>query len=143
MFGATFDHAPADPADARARNLAALALLAPELAAGLDVNSLNSRASQRATTPDRAPIAGLLPDETAWRARFAPLAHGAAAEGPAPAHEGVYVLGGLGARGLTLAPLLAERIVSEMCGEPQMLSSQALEAIHPARFLVRALKRGA
>ncbi|HRE44314.1 MAG TPA: hypothetical protein PKY87_10130, partial [Terricaulis sp.] len=64
-------------------------------------------------------------------------------EGPAPAHQGVYVLGGLGARGLTLAPLLAERIVSEMCGAPQMLSRAALEAIHPARFLVRALKRGA
>lgn len=143
LFGATFDHAPADPADARARNLAALALLAPELAAGLDAAALHSRAAQRAATPDRAPIAGLLPDEAAWRARFAPLAHGAAAEGPAPAHEGVYVLGGLGARGLTLAPLLAERIVSEMRGEPQMLSRQALEAIHPARFLVRALKRGA
>ncbi len=143
LFGATFDHAPADPAEARARNLASLSLLAPELAAGVRADALHSRASQRATTPDRAPIAGLLPDEPAWRARFAALAHGGLAEGPAPTHAGVYVLGGLGARGLTLAPLLAERIVSEMCGEPQMLSRAALEAIHPARFLLRALKRGA
>lgn len=75
--------------------------------------------------------------------RYAGLAQGRALpEGDAPAHAGVYVLGGLGARGLTLAPLLGERIAAEMFGEPQALSRPALEAIHPARFLVRALKRG-
>lgn len=144
LFGATFDHAPAPRDDARARNLAALAELAPEIAAGLDLASLRSRASERVTTPDRAPIAGLLPDAEAWRARYAGLAHGRApqSDAPPPAHEGVYVIGGLGARGLTLAPLLAERIVAEMLGLPQALSAAALEAIHPARFLARALKRG-
>jgi tRNA 5-methylaminomethyl-2-thiouridine biosynthesis bifunctional protein len=47
----------------------------------------------------------------------------------------------LGARGLTLAPFLGERIAAEMCGEPAPLSQFALDAIHPARFLHRALKR--
>jgi tRNA 5-methylaminomethyl-2-thiouridine biosynthesis bifunctional protein len=109
----------------------------------VDPGRLNSRASLRATTPDRAPIAGLLPDAEAWLKRYAALAHGGVIEldAPPPAHRGVYVVGGLGARGLTLAPLMGERIASEMCGEPSMLSRRALDAIHPARFLHRALKR--
>ncbi|HRP10474.1 MAG TPA: FAD-dependent 5-carboxymethylaminomethyl-2-thiouridine(34) oxidoreductase MnmC, partial [Terricaulis sp.] len=143
LFGATFDKTPPDPAEARARNIAALAALAPETAAALDPALLHSRLSQRVTTPDRAPIAGLLPDAEAWMQHHAALAHGRAVklDGAPPAHAGVYVLGGLGARGLTLAPLLGERIAAEICGLPQALSRFALEAIHPARFLHRALKR--
>ncbi|ANP47105.1 bifunctional tRNA (5-methylaminomethyl-2-thiouridine)(34)-methyltransferase MnmD/FAD-dependent 5-carboxymethylaminomethyl-2-thiouridine(34) oxidoreductase MnmC [Candidatus Viadribacter manganicus] len=143
LFGATFDKTPAPPADARARNLSALRDLAPDVAANVDEASLHSRASERATTPDRAPIAGLLPDAPAWLAQYADLAHGRAvttSQAP-PAHSGVYVIGGLGARGLTLAPLLGEVIASEMCNEPGLLSQLARDAIHPARFLHRALKR--
>ena len=149
LFGATFDRAanademPTASGASRAENLAALALIAPELAASIDPANLKSRASLRATTPDRAPVAGLLPDAPAWLARYASLGDGRAPDmsAPPPAHAGVYVIGGLGARGLTLAPLLGERIVSEMCGEPAPLSKAALDAIHPARFLSRALKR--
>jgi tRNA 5-methylaminomethyl-2-thiouridine biosynthesis bifunctional protein len=148
LFGATFDkesdagEAPALQ-DARARNLAALKQLAPEIAARIDPTKLRSRSSLRATTPDRAPVAGLLPDAPAWLAQYEGLAHGRVVdtETPPPALPGVYVIGGLGARGLTLAPLLGERIAAEMCGEPAPLSQFALDAIHPARFLHRALKR--
>lgn len=148
LFGATFDRLQEETevaADAlsRARNLAALAKLAPELAAGIAVQSLESRAALRATTPDRAPVAGLLPDAPAWLDQYAPIAHGGApcTQAPPPAHAGVYVLGGLGARGLTLAPLLGERIAGELVGEPPMLGRRVLDALHPARFLHRALKR--
>ncbi|HYD86689.1 MAG TPA: bifunctional tRNA (5-methylaminomethyl-2-thiouridine)(34)-methyltransferase MnmD/FAD-dependent 5-carboxymethylaminomethyl-2-thiouridine(34) oxidoreductase MnmC [Vitreimonas sp.] len=148
LFGATFDKAEDAAASApdetsRRRNLAALRELAPEIAAGVDVSSLRSRAALRVTTPDRAPIAGLLPDSERWLAQYAPLAHGGRIEMDAapPAHDGVYVIGGLGARGLTSAPLLGEIIAAEMCGEPALLPQSARDAIHPARFLHRALKR--
>lgn len=144
LFGATFDKdGQTSVPDARIRNIAALASLAPDVADGLDVASVSSRASIRAATPDRAPVAGLLPDAAAWRARFAALARGGPINlgTPAPAYAGVYVIGGLGARGLTLAPLLGERIAAEMFNQPQALSRLALDAIHPARFLHRALKR--
>jgi tRNA 5-methylaminomethyl-2-thiouridine biosynthesis bifunctional protein len=148
LFGATFDKvdalsgAPLADEDSRRRNLAALAELAPEIAAS--VGALQSRAAYRATTPDRAPIVGLLPDAAAWLARYAALAHGGRIDGdaPPPAHDGVYVIGGLGARGLTLAPLLGEIIAGEMFGEPPLLPRAARDALHPARFLLRALKRG-
>lgn len=145
LFGATFDKdgSPAVYGDACARNLAALRDLAPEIAASVDESALQSRASERATTPDRAPIAGLLPDAGAWLAQYADLAHGRPikTDAPPPAHDGVYVIGGLGARGLTLAPLLGEILAGEMCNEPGLLSQLARDAIHPARFLHRALKR--
>lgn len=149
LFGATFEKVEAEePAGApalraRAENIKMLRVFAPEIAASVDPDALNSRVSYRATTPDRAPVAGALPDEEAWLAQYADLAHGRAvnADAPPPAHSGVYVLGGLGARGLTSAPLLGERLASEMFGEPQLLSARTLDALHPARFLHRALKR--
>lgn len=149
LFGATFDkvehEAPvAAPAlQSRMQNIQMLAALAPEIAASVRAESLTSRVSYRATTPDRAPVAGSLPDAEAWLAQYADLAHGRAAPGdaPPPAYRGLYVLGGLGARGLTSAPLLGERLASEMFGEPQVLSARTLDALHPARFLHRALKR--
>lgn len=145
LFGATFDRAASAPAvhEARARNLAALAKLAPSLAASIDENKLNSRAGLRASMPDFAPVAGLLPDAPAWLEQYAGIAHGRPIEtdAPPPALHGIYVAGALGARGLTLAPLLGERIAAEICGEPAPLSRAVLDALHPARFLYRSLKR--
>jgi tRNA 5-methylaminomethyl-2-thiouridine biosynthesis bifunctional protein len=149
LFGATFDEVPALTEEAeqirgaRGRNLAALAALAPEIAASLDPATLKSRAALRATTPDFAPIAGLLPDAAAWLAQNGALVHGREPNlADPPPHAGVYVLGALGARGLTNAPLLGERLAAEICGEPQILRRAELDALHPARFLHRALKRG-
>jgi tRNA 5-methylaminomethyl-2-thiouridine biosynthesis bifunctional protein len=105
---------------------------------------LSSRAALRAGLPDFAPVAGLLPEAEAWTARFSGVSKGQKPDlsSPPPTLDGLYVLGGLGARGLTMAPLLGERIAAEMFGEPQALSWPALDAVHPARFLHRALKRG-
>ena len=147
-FGATFDRldAPgevvADDAS-RARNLAALRVLSPELADSVVLARLRSRAAIRASTPDRAPVAGAAPDAAAFSERFVGLAHGVENRGgePSPVHPGLYLLGGLGSRGLTLAPLLGECVAAEMCGEPQPLDRAALDAIRPARFMERALRR--
>lgn len=149
LFGATFDPhdantSPLTPTlESRARNIDALSKIAPDIAARLNRDALRSRVALRATTPDRAPIAGLLPDAEKWLAQYAPLGHGGRIDTrlPPPAHAGVYVTGGLGARGLTLAPLLGERLASELFGEPQILPKNSLNAMHPARFLHRALKR--
>lgn len=164
VFGATFDRLPAirgtslipgergsgqneagegARSEDRQRNLEKLRALAPGIAARLDPAQLTSRASIRVATPDRLPVAGLMPDAPAWLEQYKAFAHGRAPDRskPAPALDGVYVIGGLGARGLTLAPLLGETIAASMFGEPQTLSRLALEAIHPARFLHRSLKK--
>jgi tRNA 5-methylaminomethyl-2-thiouridine biosynthesis bifunctional protein len=149
VFGATFDRVDdkasplTNPAD-RLHNLAALGRLAPEIAARIDGGALCSRASLRVSTQDRAPIAGLLPDAPAWLAQNRGLAHGRPPPDlPAPALSGVYVTGALGARGFTLAPLIGELLAGDMFCEPAFLSPKARAALHPARFLHRALKKDA
>lgn len=148
LFGATFDRvtSPEVRVDAasRAQNIEKLARLAPDIAGQLQDGAMVSRVGVRTATPDRAPLAGLAPDAPAFNARHAGLAQGRPAQidAPAPAHRGLYMLGGLGARGFTLGPLLGERLASEMCAEPHALDRETLDAVHPARFLVRALKRG-
>jgi tRNA 5-methylaminomethyl-2-thiouridine biosynthesis bifunctional protein len=147
LFGATHDPAnPFDPSLPSAadddRNLAALAAFAPALAARIDRSRMAGRAGVRATTPDRLPYVGAVPDADAYRLRFAGLAAGRVDPGPpGPVHEGLYVLGGLGGRGLAWAPALAEALASEMLGEPGALEIAAAAALHPARMLTRELKR--
>ncbi|MET0182018.1 MAG: tRNA (5-methylaminomethyl-2-thiouridine)(34)-methyltransferase MnmD [Caulobacterales bacterium] len=148
IFGATFERIEGTSAQesqaARAENVAALQRLAPDIAAAIDLPFLTSRASVRAAAPDYAPIAGLLPRANEWLSRQADIAHGRPPDvsKQAPAHRNVYVIGALSARGLTMAPLLADRIASEMFLEPQALQQSVLDAIHPARFLHRMLKKG-
>jgi len=48
--------------------------------------------------------------------------------------ENCYVLGGLGARGLLFAPLLAETLAARLCGEPEPLSQTLSALISAKRF---------
>lgn len=127
VFGANFGGLEAGLAaspQARAENLAAFARLCPELAAGLATQELSSRASVRATTPDRLPVAGAL-----------------VRPGGAGVFEGVSVLAGLGSRGFTLGPLMAEAIAATAFAEPSPLGRAEAEAVSPARFILRARRR--
>ena len=102
------------------------------------------RVGMRATTQDRLPLVGALPDYQAFRDDYAGLHHGQrASRYPSARHmEGLYVLGGLGSRGLTSALLAAELLACQINGEPLPLEKPLVDALNPARFLVRDLKRG-
>ncbi len=147
LFGATYapwDGEPIAPSpDDDRSNLAMLARHAPGLAQAVNADALQGRASLRATTPDRAPYCGPVPDADAFRERFAGLAHGRmdVDAAPAPLQDAMFVLGGLGSRGLVWAPLLGEAMAADICGEPSVLEREAAEALHPARTLERALKK--
>ena len=94
-----------------ARNLAELGKGRPALAARLADAPKSARASLRAATPDHMPLAGAIEN--------------------AP---GLYVLSGLGGRGFTLAPLLAEAVAAEALGAPSPLPRALRSLIDPARF---------
>jgi len=123
LFGATHDRDDAGtelrPAD-HERNRATLAQALPNLAARLAGKDLEGRASVRATTADRLPLAGAAPG----------------------AEAGLFLLGGFGSRGFCLAPLLAEHVVAVALGTPSPLPSGLSELVDPARFLRRAARRG-
>lgn len=147
LFGATFesiglDESPDVSGQARSENLEGLRRLAPDWVGEVNEASLKSRASVRGTTPDRMPIAGVAFDDEQFRAAIAPLSKGASVSGSLPHHADIYVLTGLGARGFTFAPLLADLIVSQALGEPSPLARPELEQVSPVRFAVRAVRRG-
>ena len=116
LFGATHDRGREDlgvlPGD-HARNLATLAKARPALASALQDRPLEGRAALRASTPDRAPIACEL-------------------------EAGLWVLTGLGGRGFTLAPLLAEHLAAEALGAPSPLPTPLAAQVGPRTFAKRA-----
>ena len=50
------------------------------------------------------------------------------------AGPGVWVLGGLGARGFTLAPLLGEMLAAAILQRPVPLPRDQRLGVHPARY---------
>ncbi len=102
------------------------------------------RASLRTTTTDHLPVVGPAFDGAAYGRDYADLRHGKPPRGYAPAvyTPGLFMISALGSRGFALAPLLAQLLTAEMMGTPLPVDEDVHNLLHPARFLVRELKRG-
>lgn len=59
-----------------------------------------------------------------------------------PSYPNLFCMLGLGSRGLSSAPLLAETLASQICGDPLPLPIDVLEQLHPSRMWVRKLRKG-
>jgi tRNA 5-methylaminomethyl-2-thiouridine biosynthesis bifunctional protein len=59
-----------------------------------------------------------------------------------PRHPGLYSLLGYASRGLIWAPLAAELLASQLEGEPLPLEAALVDALDPARFVLRARRVG-
>jgi tRNA 5-methylaminomethyl-2-thiouridine biosynthesis bifunctional protein len=92
----------------------------------------------RAVARDRLPLAGAIADEALAEAGAREL-RGAHLE-DLPRKPGVYGLFALGSRGITLAPLLAELIASQIEGEPWPIEQDLADAVDPARFLLASMR---
>ncbi len=104
----------------------------------------------RLTTPDRLPVVGAVPDYDRYSTDYARLHHGPAHQPwPDPRyHHGLYLLGGLGSRGAVSAALAAELLADVITGNtpkdtPDRTANRQryLELMHPARFLIRQLRK--
>jgi len=129
--GATYDADP-DPAlspASHAENLERLRglLSDPHAAEGAP---LEGRVGFRCVAPDRLPLVGRLPDfdaaGTTERLR------------DVPRHPGLYALLGYASRGLIWAGFSAELLAAQIEGEPLPLESSLVDALDPARFVLRA-----
>ena len=98
----------------------------------------------RCATADYLPIAGAVPDETEFMTTYEGLRHDRKRliNEKQPNIKGLYVLTGLGSRGLTSAPLLSELLVSQMMNLPPPMTRYLYQAVSPARFLKRRLVKG-
>ncbi len=104
---------------------------------GIEV-ATQDRVAWRSTTPDRMPIVGAVPARSPRRGSGAPsvpVRHVAR-------EPGLYVMTGLGSRGLTLAPLMAEVVAASVLREPVPVEASILDAIDAARFVAKASTPG-
>jgi len=121
LYGATHDRGDTQTdirPDDNDRNRAVLEAGLPILAGQLEGQAVQARASLRATVPDQLPVVGQMPDQ-----------------------PGLMVLGALGSRGFTLAPLLAEHLVALSMGHPSSLPRAVIKALEPGRFAERQRRR--
>ncbi|VAW07940.1 hypothetical protein MNBD_ALPHA05-591, partial [hydrothermal vent metagenome] len=133
---------PAFSQEATQTNIAAVCAKFPELGEALTPERARPRASIRCTTPDRSPIAGPVPDWAFYADAYDGLRHGLTHAYPdGQTWGGLYILTGLGSRGLVSAPLAAAMIAAEIAGAPAPVEAGVAEALHPARFFIRELKR--
>ena len=150
LCGATTRHDDPDPsvreADHR-HNLAQAARLgacealpdSAPLPPGVD-----GRTAWRATTPDRLPLIGAVPwsvDRVAAsgarrrdQVRLIPRERSP--------RGGLYVLTGLGSRGITWCCLGGELLAHWVTGSPSPVEADLRDAMDPARFLVRQMTKG-
>jgi tRNA 5-methylaminomethyl-2-thiouridine biosynthesis bifunctional protein len=145
-FGATAQWNDADPSvrasDHRA-NLERLARLVG-LAAVPALADLSGRTGQRWLSRDRLPVIGAVPASLAASAGL-----GVAAPGPGRLDQprlvarapGLYVFSALGSRGIASSALGGHLLAAAIAGAPAPVEADLLEAVDPARFLVRQFRR--
>ena len=146
IFGATSqagdDDASVREADHRA-NLAQLQRLTA-WPLNIDLQRLTGRTAWRWVTADRLPAIGAVPDLHALPAAGL---HGAPRlDQPrfVPRLPGLFMFTGLGSRGITWCALGAQVLAASIAGAPAPLEASLLDAVDPARFIVRrARRRGA
>lgn len=129
--------------EATETTLAAIKKERPDLVGAVNADESQPRVSIRCTTPDRLPVAGPVPDWGYYAGAYDGLRTGKKQDyPPAETLTGLYALTGLGSRGLVTAPLCAVMIAAEIAGAPAPVGVDIAEALHPARFFIRDLKRG-
>ncbi len=116
-------------------NLDRLRLISPMLAEHCATVTPQDRTSIRSATLDRMPHVGrVLDPEATLTPQMSQLHH-------MPRCDRLWVLGGLGARGLSSAPLGATVVASLMLGLPAPVPPRLLNAVDPVRFALRRHQR--
>ncbi len=103
----------------------------------------DARASVRLSLPDHQPASGQLTETNVLWDRYQDLTVGKPVDGQPELPEGrVFTLTGLGSRGLTTAPMMAQVLASQLLHTPMPLPEHLLQATAPQRFMIRNCIRG-
>lgn len=122
-------------------NLSMLKQCLPELTNWTIHDVASAKARLRCMTPDHLPMVGAMPNIEAHTTTYAHLRKDKNWKfyQAAPTINNLYVLTGLGARGLCSAPLAAEILSADICGTPYPVDSKMLFNLSPNRFVIRDL----
>jgi len=104
---------------------------------------MEGRVAYRASTSDKMPIIGPVPDIQAYCQNYSEIHHGRYAKPVSdPVYQkGLYTMTGLGSRGIIFSQFGAELVAAMVCDEPIPLEEKLLRNIYPSRFIYRHLKR--
>lgn len=109
----------------------------------VDTSGNQSRQGIRCVSRDHLPFVGNLADYGQVKAQYEHLAQLDLEQAqPTPHYPDLFCLLGLGSRGLSSAPLMAELLASQICGDPLPLPVDVLETLDPSRMWVRKLRKG-
>ncbi|MCX7997533.1 MAG: FAD-dependent 5-carboxymethylaminomethyl-2-thiouridine(34) oxidoreductase MnmC [Leptospiraceae bacterium] len=141
LLGATFNPFDADPNVNPDHSELLLSRLRNSISSVpfYDGKSLQARVGFRSNTRDRLPILGAVPIVEEYKKDYKNFQKGYS-DSKYPCgnvYPNLYILGGMGSKGISYAPILAESLVSLICGEAPPISIPILEALHPARFILR------
>lgn len=120
-------------------------LTACEWGGGVDFSAEQGKVGIRAALRDRMPIVGAVPNYPAQKEAYRQLYNQLRRKetvAVADFYPNLYMLNGLGSRGLTTAPLLGEMLASQICGEPLPLSEEIHQVLTTNRSWIRQLVRG-
>lgn len=130
------------------RNAQSLQALHPQAARHLRQSTVDGTllgwAQVRCASLDRLPLLGALPDVAALQLRMAQAGSRRTRLSlqECPRWPGLYMLGALGSRGLTLAHWCAEQLAAQLQGESANTAElDLLRALDPARFAWRRARR--
>ncbi|PKH56483.1 bifunctional tRNA (5-methylaminomethyl-2-thiouridine)(34)-methyltransferase MnmD/FAD-dependent 5-carboxymethylaminomethyl-2-thiouridine(34) oxidoreductase MnmC [Shewanella sp. Choline-02u-19] len=113
----------------------------------IDISKHSARVGVRMVTRDHAPMMGPVPDLEAIMALYdkhqlTPESRKFWQSNAAPVHNGLYLLGGLGSRGLSSGLLAAEALAAQICGEVMPISTDFIALLNPNRMWMRKLLKG-
>lgn len=105
--------------------------------------TLNGRVGFRVYLPDRMPTVGPVHDYEYFMTEYSDLwkANQRKQYMDAKYIDGLYILTGLGSRGILSSPLLSEILVSIIEGSPLPVDKNLYETLHPSRFLIKDICR--
>ncbi|MEE9325706.1 MAG: FAD-dependent 5-carboxymethylaminomethyl-2-thiouridine(34) oxidoreductase MnmC [Cocleimonas sp.] len=146
LFGATFDRdnrrlSCSD--NANNSNLQTLNKYLPDFNQSLGTIK-SAHCAVRMTSPDRLPYVGALADYNIYKQNYHDLQLGKHWENypNATYQNGLFVLAGLGSRGLTTSGLCAKSLSQLLENKLNLAQQKLLTQCHPARFIIKNLKRG-
>lgn len=97
----------------------------------------------RMSVKDHLPMVGSLPHYENTKLAYHDLNKGKPANNypNSPVHSNLFMLGGLGSRGLCSAPILGEILACQLLQEPMPLAQSLLEQLNPNRYWIKQLKK--
>lgn len=110
--------------------------LTPKIIKGIDIHTIQGKASFRASTTDYVPLVGPVADYSKFKNAYANLSKDSNywIDTPCPYLKGLFINAAHGAKGILTAPICGEIIADYIDNTPLAISEPLRQGLHPNRF---------